>query len=384
MTEPWCYRDNNPLSEVADQSIPATRSLPSPRMLTRRQWLTASAAGLVTMGLGGAAEAVPRLTRKPLPSLNAIADAGTMLRGQGIKKRGYVYEIAHNNVFPMGGYQPSKPAVFKMLQTLMMKITGESTPKKAWTRMVGPGDRVGILVDAEGNAATKSRRALIDCIVLSLKQVGIQEKDIIIWTHYGRLLTGLGYNLNWKGPGVKILGADQMGYDNRYALKLNTGLFGSQLGMSKIVTQLCSHVINVAALEDHPIMGCHLCLTQQAISSLQKGKSLERYWGGARSIGQIAAWPIVQQKFVLHIIDGLAGAFNGNLRVWQPQTLIGGTDAVAVDRFGFSMIENKRQSSGESAITGTRRAPVHINNAALQNAGIANLQQITHQKIIVR
>lgn len=355
----------------------------APTLWTRRQYLQASALGLLGMSaLPQLAEAgrsyIPRQT---LPGLQDIADAGKMVAGQGLKRRGYVAEVKHLQVFPLGGYSPNIRAVNAMLENLMMMLTRQSSSTKAWQKMVGPGDKVSILVDAQGNAVSRTRKAVIDCVVLGLRRAGVHPNDIIIWTTFGRLLPHLGYNLNWNRPGVKVLGAHQLGYDRKYRL---AQIGGNSMYLSKIVSKYSSHIINIATLEDHPIIGCRLCLAQQASASLSRGQILERYWGGAQGIAGIAAHPLIRQKFILHLIDGLSGTYNGHLRPWQPQVLLGGTDPVAVDRQGFALIDSQRRRAGVPVITGTRRTPVHINHAALKGVGLANLMQIQHHKRVLK
>lgn len=350
--------------------------------LTRRQWLQGGALGLVGLGLDHTtADAGSRIPHPKLPFLGQIQDVGGSIRGQGIQRRGTVIEVQHQSVYPPGAAGPNQRAIKQMVGGLMMKLTGETNPHKAWTRMVGPGDRVGILVDPEGSAVTRSRKELIDTVVWFLRGAGVQPNDIMIWSATGRQLTTLGYNLNWNRPGIKILGADQMKFDGRFKYKVAGG---SPTYLSRIVSQTCTHLINIATLEDHPILGCRLCLAQQAAASMYNGRIFERYWGGRQGIPHIASWPIMRQRFMLHLIDGITGSFNGHLNLWRPQVLLGGTDPVAVDRMGFSLIETARRQKGIPVITGTRRTPAHINQAALLGVGVANLMHIKHYKYLLR
>jgi len=62
--------------------------------------------------------------------------------------------------------------------------------------------------------------------------------------------------------------------------------------------------------------------------------------------------PLFRQKVVLNIIDGIKGAYHGGpgrtigKYLWEHQTLYFATDPVAVDRVGWTVIDNKRGQMG--------------------------------------
>ncbi len=329
------------------------------------------------------AEARPRLSQPSIPHLGGVSDIGSMVQGYGWRHNGLVVSAHSDNAYPMIAASPNGAVVQKMVDAVMMKLSGQSTPDKAWGSMFGQGDRVGILIDERGNDRTKTRQATIQAVLAGLQSAGVSLNQTVIWCQFGRYLPLLGYKINLRNPGLKAVGADQVGYDRRYGLKIRQGLFGKTLGLSRIVTSLCTHIINIASLEDHPIIGARLSLAQQAIASLEGGQMLERRWGGV-GIGTVAAWNIMRQRFVLHFIDGLAGAYNGGLNAWHPEMIFGGTDPVALDRIALGYIESERQNRGKTQISATRRSPIYINNAASNAVGIANLFRIRHQRIRIK
>ncbi len=325
----------------------------------------------------------PELPHQRLSHLQNIGDVGQMIRGQGFSRTGYVVQVHHPSVYPNTVYPVNSTAVNQMMSVMMMKLTGKTNPKDAWGAFVGPGDRVGILVDAEGTIFSRNRIPVIAAVVAGLRSAGVRLNDITIWTNWSRYLPMLGFKLNWSRRGLRVVGADQIGYDKRYGYRLATGLFGSYTYLSKIVSSYATHIINIATLEDHPIIGCRLSLAQQVLGSYSGSRALERQWGGNK-IGLIATQSILRQRFKLHIIDGLAGAYNGNAGAWNPQILLASTDPVALDRIGFSLIERKRLNTGLSQIATTRRSPIYLNTAAMNGLGIANLLKINYQQIHLR
>lgn len=324
-----------------------------------------------------------RLPRPKIPHLSNIKDAGGMIRGQGMNYPGHVVQIHHRNAYPNSVYPVKAAAATKMMNAFIMRLTGKSSLREAWGRFFGPGDRVGILVDPVGTAQTRTRTPLINAIVAGLLHAGLKHNQIAVWAPHGKHLAFLGYNLNWSNRGVRVVGADQMGYDQRYKYNLQTGLFGSACYVSKLVSQWCTHIINLATLEDHPVLGCRLALAQEVLSSFSSSQNLARHWGGPH-IGAAAANPVLRKRFTLHIIDGLAGSYNGANGIWHPQLLFGGTDPVAVDRVGFSLIDAKRREASLTQISAQRNSPRFINAAALNGLGVANIMNIKHRKYTIR
>lgn len=360
-----------------------------PTQWTRRQ-LLCRGLGVGILGALGTtimpvspSEARPRIKPGNIPDLSGISDVGSMVRGTGWNHPGLVVSAQADGVYSMVSPSPNAALTQKMVDGIMMRLSGQSTAEKAWGSLFGPGDRVGILFDAIGNHRTRTRAEVIQSVLQGLKLAGVVPAQTVLWCMYSRSLPALGYSINLQGPGLKIVGADQVGHESNMGLKFKQGLFGTTLGLSRIVTRLCTHIINIATLEDHPILGASLCLAQQAISSLRGGQALERHWGGPH-IGRIATWPILRQKFVLHFIDALAGGYDGGEHSWHPETILGGTDPVALDRIAFGMIESERQNAGKPLISGTARTPRYINDAASGGVGLANLLQIRHVRLRIQ
>lgn len=364
-------------------SKPSSKENPSPEVTRRQllQWGLVGGAGALL--LPEEAEARPRLSQPSIPGLGNVGDIGSMVQGYGWRHNGLVVSAQSPDVYPIISSAPNAATVQRMVNAIMMKLSGQATPSKAWGSMFGQGDRVGILIDEHGNHRTRTRQATIQAVIAGLRSAGVSLNQIVIWCQFGRYLPTLGYKINLRGRGLKAVGADQVGYNRRYGLKMKRGMFGKTLGLSNIVTSLCTHIINIASLEDHPIIGARLSLAQQAMSSLQGGQIFARRWGGV-GIGTVAAWNIMRQRFVLHFVDGLAGAYNGGLNAWHPETIFGGTDPVALDRIAFGYIESERQRTGKPQISGTRRAPTHINHAAANAVGVANLLRIRHLRLRVK
>ncbi|MBU47613.1 MAG: hypothetical protein CL920_02825 [Deltaproteobacteria bacterium] len=357
----------------------------STKTYSRRAMLTAGATSLAGLCLGAEDlfAADDTLTHQKIPHLSGIGDVGGMVRGVGQRRQGYVLEVHHRSVYPNTIYPVKGAAAKQMVDTFIKTYTKKSTVADAWGQFVGPGDVVGILVDAIGKQQARVRPAVIKAIALGLIAAGVNANHIIVWTRHGKYLPQVGFKINWTKNGVRAVGADQMGFDARHGFRIKSGLFGQTCAISKIVSRYCTHIINVASLQDHPVIGCRLSLAQQILASYSCSGSFVRKWGGP-DIGVISKQTIIRQKFILHMIDGLAGTYDGGLSGWNPQVIMGGTDPVALDRIGFSKIEAARRRTAATLISNSRRNPQYIGLADTNGLGESDLLKIKHQKVFLR
>jgi hypothetical protein len=63
----------------------------------------------------------------------------------------------------------------------------------------------------------------------------------------------------------------------------------------------------------------------------------------------MASMPVIRDKTVLHILDGIRGLFDGGPggrleNIWENRTLYFATDPVALDHIGWKDIEKKRRA----------------------------------------
>jgi hypothetical protein len=267
-----------------------------------------------------------------------------------------------------------------MMAQLVMKLTGQPNGQAAWGTWFGPGDKVGILIDAAGSPATRVQTATVAAVVGGLRIAGVRSNDIIVWAHKGQDLVAAGFPLNWTSNGVRFVGANQLPYDKTHGFPIQSGFFAQTLPATSLLTT-CRFIINIASLEDHPVLGYRLALANQVLGSFQNPQHFEKHWGGTVGIGEIAVRPAFRQKFVLHILDGLRGTYDGEAANWHAQVYLGSTDPVALDRVAGSLIDMARRRSGLNQITNSQRSARYIDVAAMNNAGEGDPEKIIHNII---
>jgi hypothetical protein len=105
------------------------------------------------------------------------------------------------------------------------------------------------------------------------------------------------------------------------------------------------------------------------------------------------ATPVIRDKTVLHILDGVKALYHGGPSarpqfVWEHKTMYFATDPVALDRVGWKAIDQKRASAGMKPVaddlpdrfsTFVRRQPEHV-----EIAGAMGLGEWDENKIDVR
>ena len=110
-------------------------------------------------------------------------------------------------------------------------------------------------------------------------------------------------------------------------------------------------------------------------------------------IPAVVALPVIRNKTVLHILDGVKGLYHGGpgarpQYVWEHKTLYFATDPVALDRIGWRVLDRQRHSVGMKPIaedapdkvsTFLRRQPEHV-----EIAGALGLGEWDESKIDLR
>jgi hypothetical protein len=111
------------------------------------------------------------------------------------------------------------------------------------------------------------------------------------------------------------------------------------------------------------------------------------------------AQPLIRQKTVLHILDGLIAVYEGgpgSRHNWPYRSLFFATDPVAMDHIGWNIVDAKRLQMGLPPVAKAglqlgnekngldRRQPEHIILAETIGLGIFNERKIAHRRIELR
>jgi len=294
----------------------------------------------------------------------------TAFAATGGKSR--VVQIQNSAVFTQG--KTVNPAIaLKMLNTAMLRLTGTSTPDRAWKTLFNPDDVVGIKVNALGGRQIATRPGVVHAVVAGLTSAGIPEENIIIWDRLSGELEKAGYTINTSNRGVQCFGTDK-GYDRELEI---IGSIGSCF--SSIVSSRCTALINIPVLKDHDLSGVSLSLKNFYGAIHNPNKYHDNYCDPY--IADLNTHPYIKDKLRLIVCDALTMQYQGG-PAYKPQwsrtysTLLLSRDPVALDRIATILIDDERKERGLPTLKDAAREPIHITSAARKGLGRDDLNSI--------
>lgn len=259
--------------------------------------------------------------------------------------------------------RPDRVTIKQMLDAAVPQALGVASADVAWRKLFKPNDAVGIKVNCIASRVS-SHPQLAWAIADSLIAAGVPADQIIIWDREDRELVSAGYVINADGSGVKCYGTKpRVGYTRDLVV---TGSVGSRI--SKIISRQCTATVNVPVLKDHNIAGLSL--------------SLKNYFGAIENpnkfhmgncnpyVADLNMAPQIREKNKLIICDAITILYEGGPTdckpkyMWRCNSLIVGTDPVAVDQIGLMLLEEKRASDGLAPLAAVGRSVKYIDTAA--------------------
>ena len=285
--------------------------------------------------------------------------------------------LARDNKLFGGIFMVNKSLLGKILAVALMKLTLRSTPEKAWQSLFKPDDIVGIKLNCLAGKQLSPSVELVECLIEGLKSAGVREKNIIVWERFSKELEACRFRTNKIGDGVKCYGTDELpkgGYEPQPEF---AGSVGSCF--SRIVSRLCTAIINVPVLKDHDLAGVTLAMKNffGAIHNPNKyhEDNCDPY------IAELNTHPYIRRKQRLIVCDGLVAQYNGGPAykpqwAWNFNGLLIATDSVALDYVGANIIEEKRREVRMPSLKQVGREPKYIQTAASLGLGTNDPSQI--------
>jgi uncharacterized protein (DUF362 family) len=277
--------------------------------------------------------------------------------------------------------------VRKELERGMAKLTGETDMGKAWAKFVGPEDVVGLKVNPIGEAILSTKPEVVDAIIEGLVAAGVPKANIVIWDRRLFQLEEAGFTAA-RFPGIRILGTEMKGpngefYDDKgelwakdnidrealpYVADLEMKYGKDVLGMmlnegkksyfTKIVTEKVTKIVNVPILKNAGATTT-CCLKNLAYGSLSNTSRLHKIW--MKSVAEPCAFPVLRDKVVLNIVDGLQACYDGGPGanpkfIYDSNVLLLGSDPVAVDAVAHDIIVKERMARGVQQVDARGRS----------------------------
>jgi len=327
---------------------------------SRRDFLKAGVAGAVALGATDA-----------LAFANGLQVGGSMSR----------VVIAKDAMLRGSGSAINAVRMSALLDRAMQAWFDSKDALAPWKQLVRPGQVVGLKVNAIAGRGLSTSVAVVQVIIERLQQAGTKPYDVVVWDTTGHELERGGFQLSSAAGKVRCMGTNAVGYEDK------PEAYGSvSCCLSKILTRICDVVINVPLLKDHSEAGVTLSMKNMygVINN-----PWECHNGGCNpAVADVNMLPTIRKKVRFTIGDATTACYHGGPGyrpeyVWRPDSLIVGSDPVALDFTAWKIIERKRAEKGLKTLEADGRLPRYIATAADQHhqLGTNDPKRISHVEI---
>lgn len=378
--------------------------------ISRRKFCkTASIIGLGTGVIPIYSYAFQPIPHDEKPKTN-VADAGKHPRNKNSMPGKYpakVVQISDSKSIVDNEIQ--KNTVAEMVSKGLLAVTGAKNIKEAWLQFVSPNDRIGLKINPVAGKQLSTSVEITQVIIDQLVAAGIPKEKIMIWDRREYQLHEAGFT-NENFEGIAIRGTEQKDetgsfYDNNgklYSEKMidknwyywadteqkykketlpymiNEGKYSY---FSKICTKEVDKIINIPILKNAGA-SITLCLKNLAYGAISNTARLHKaLW--AETSAEVCAFAPLRDKVILNIVDGIKGCYHGGPGAnpnffTQYQTILIGTDPVAVDRIGYDIVIKKRiaEKIQEADAPASQKFMKLAENLKLGTADISNIKHI--------
>jgi uncharacterized protein (DUF362 family) len=307
----------------------------------------------------------------------------------------------------LNGFTPVPSVVRPMVDAAVMAATGKKSPAEAWGSLVKKNDVVGIKVAAAPGGMSGTHPAVVRAIAQGLQAAGIPASHIIVWDRNRDDLIAAGFwerdpdfRLQWVDPITgydrdAVLTAPVLGRliwgDSKFGDKKGTRIEdilsqGDQLSSTSyyatVLSKKVTKVINVPSLCDSYMCGVNGALANMTLWNVDNWRRFIKEPNfGNPYIAEIYADPVIHDKVVLTVMDGLALQFAGgpfpNPNFTRPYfTIFASADPVAVDTVAMGIIDEYRVPN---KLPKVQPVAGHIETAAsmgLGNSAADSIEQV--------
>lgn len=314
--------------------------------------------------------------------------------------KGRVIAVEHPRSIVSGAYQ-AEP-VQQMMRKGMLELTGAPDITAAWKVFVEPGDVVGIKVNPVGGPHVISAPEVMNEIIAGLRSAGLKPADIVVYDRYRAQFLKCGFD-KWLPAGVRTAHATEdyddvqhniAGYDRDHYLDMALTIPGFDVNnltarrsyAALFITKQVNKLINLCVLKDHQSAGITMALKNLShglVNNVARSHASNTMNTCGAFIPAVVSLPVIRNKAVLHILDGVKGLYHGGPGakpqfVWEHKTMYFATDPVALDRVGWKALDAKRVSVGMKSVAEDRpdkfstflsRQPEHVEIAGAMGLG---------------
>jgi hypothetical protein len=314
----------------------------------------------------------------------------------------------------LNGDKIERKVVAGMFEKGLTTLTGRS-PKESFALLFEPHDVVGIKVNPVGAPLINTRPEVVDAVIEWLLACGLTRQNIVIWDRFDHMLVEAGFTPA-RFPGIRIealqtmdengnkwrdkngqhvsaanfdrsvyyyvkgvFGKNVRGYkDDEFYV--NQHVFGGEYSyFGKLLTQKLTKIINVPAYKNTG-SGISMACKNLGYGAICNCGRLHQPLGLKTSTEVLAA-PVIRDKLVLNVTDGLRGQYDGgpdkNAQFIYPNhALYFATDPFALDMICHRELMAKRRAMGREVNTHPRFTE-YLHYGEKLGLGVANPEKIT-------
>jgi uncharacterized protein (DUF362 family) len=308
----------------------------------------------------------------------------------------------------------------------MISLTGTASVRDAWMKIfprLQSTDLIGIKINCNNNRALVTHSEVVYAIGHGLSgSLGFNPNNVIIWDRSDDELVRAGYTINKSAKGIRCfgtlvkrggwgghrssnrgghgnsphgnphaanmgggersrhanpqtadVGGGGIGYDMSTPIDVGDGI---QVHLSKMVTEMCTYLINVPVLKDSMLAGVTLGL-KNYFGAIDRPFSCHRK-AGDPYIANLYNLDPIKEKTRLVLGDAVFGCYDGGPFAppqWISGNLLASTDPVALDYVGMMLIDQQREKRNLT--------PVALRTKYLRTAGNLGLGNHDPQMIDV-
>ncbi len=290
---------------------------------------------------------------------------------------GRVVAVDHPGSIVADEYQ--REPVRNMIERGLTELTHTESLVDSLREFFEPGDVVGIKVNGVGRPYVISDPTVLHTLVDGLNEVGIPNKDIVVYERTEASFMGAGFD-KWLPEGVRFMNAtekyhaiqlDMGGYDRDVYMEMplvhpdykeEFSVDDPHVRRSYVCNWLSrevNKVINICVLKHHQSAGVTLALKNMShgfVNNVNRSHASTTANACGIFIPAVVELPIIREKVKLHVLDGVKGAYHGGpggkvgKYTWEHKTMYFATDPVALDKTGWKVIDEKRAEVGVPSI----------------------------------
>ncbi len=296
----------------------------------------------------------------------------------------------------------------------MIELSGAPDWVSAWRMFFEPGDVVGIKLNPVGHPDVYSCAEVVREIVAGLQAAGVKARDIVAYDRYRNQFLRAGFD-TWLPEGVRWSWAAEEydnvqlaldGYDTDHYMEMALNKPGDDLSdprtrrshVAKFLTREVTKLVNLPSLKHHQSAGVTLALKNLShglVNNVNRSHTTPTLNACGTFIPAVVNIPVIRDKTVLHILDGILGMYHGGpggrkgKYVWAHQTMYFATDPVALDKIGWAAIDAKRVEKGMQPVAASKPdadstflncQPEHIEIAGALGLGVFDDKKIERKK----